>query len=236
MKRRATPPPDLAVTGADLDARRAQRLRTIESLRSGRTPLAVIAVAEHAAGLADQASRETLPRQPPLACQEGCAWCCHKVVGVSAPEVFRIAAFLEQTQSPEHLRATRERVNRVEEQREALASDRWAAVRLPCPLLANDRCSVYPVRPLTCRGYASTDAGACERHVRSRARVEVPLWAPTQRRSALLLDGLLAGLTEAGLRGERLALGLALRLALADPETQNGWLRGEPVFARARLP
>src|SRR5947208_796378 len=81
----------------ELHARRAQRLRTVELVRGGRTPLQVIAAAEHAAGLADQAFGEAVARQPPrppLACREGCAWCCYKVVGTSAPEVFRIADFL----------------------------------------------------------------------------------------------------------------------------------------------
>jgi Fe-S-cluster containining protein len=205
LKRPGTPPPDLAVTGADLDARRSQRLRTVELLRGGHTPLQVIAVAEHAAGLVDQTTGA--PHRPPFACREGCAWCCHKVVGSGAPEVFRILDYLERNASPEELRNTRDRVLRLEAQRDALTGDRWAAARLPCPLLVNDRCAVYPVRPLTCRGYGSTDAAACERHVRSRARVEVPLAAAPQRRATLVLDGLLAGLTESRLPGDRLALG-----------------------------
>jgi Fe-S-cluster containining protein len=225
------------VTGADLEVRRAQRLRTGELLRSGRTPLAVIAVAEHAASLADSAIAEALSRQPPaapLACREGCAWCCHKVVGASAPEVFRIVAFLERNGTP--LEELRQRLLRLEKERQTLAGDRWAAARLPCPLLVNDRCSVYSVRPLTCRGYNSTDARRCEQHVTSRTRVEIPLYAPQQRLGAVVLDGLLGGVNESGLHAEILNLGSALDIVLTDPEASAKWLRGEPVFARARLP
>src|SRR5260370_40426376 len=87
-------PSSLVLEGMDFKPRRAQRLRTAETLRHQRTPLQVIQVTEHAAGLADRFIQTAVgqsPPAPPLACREGCAWCCHKLVGTTAPEVFRIA-------------------------------------------------------------------------------------------------------------------------------------------------
>ena len=82
--------------GPEWEARRSQRLGTTEILRTGRTPLQVIAVAEQASVIADQGMQAALIQHPPrpgLACAEGCAWCCHKVVGCAVPEVLCIAAY-----------------------------------------------------------------------------------------------------------------------------------------------
>jgi Fe-S-cluster containining protein len=226
------------VSGPDLEARRSQRLQTVELLRGGRTPLQVITVAERAANLADRAIAETAasdPPDPPLACREGCAWCCHRVVGVSAPEVLRVVAFLRDNLSAPELQAARDRVAQTEARRRALRHDGWAAARLPCPLLVDGRCSVYPARPLTCRGYNSSDAHRCESFTTSRQHVEVPVHVPQQRLATLMLDGVLSGVTESGLRGELLELTAALQVALGEPDAAERWLRGEPVFTPARL-
>src|SRR5437879_3903978 len=86
-----------AAAGLEFEARRVQRLKTVELLQKGRLPLHVLEVADKGAALAEQSietARLKQPPRPPIACAEGCAWCCHKRVGVSAVEILRIAAFL----------------------------------------------------------------------------------------------------------------------------------------------
>src|SRR6516162_80360 len=93
--------------GAELGARRAERLETVEALKSGRSPLKLIEIAEHATARAEKAVADftaTSP-PPPLACREGCDWCCYLPVGTSAPEVIRLVQHLRQTLSPEELAA-----------------------------------------------------------------------------------------------------------------------------------
>jgi uncharacterized protein len=226
--------------GFELDARRVQRLRTGEILNEGRTPLQVIAIAEHAGVVAEKSIQRVLQQHPPrrpFACKEGCAWCCHKRVGTSAPEVVRIVEFLRQRLSPEEWPATCERICKRDEERQALSQqDSWAAARLPCPLLVDNRCSVYPVRPLTCRGYNSSDAQACERSCKSRTRVEVPKYEPQHRLTTFMLDGMRSALAEAGLKSELLELTAALRIAVTEPDAIARWLAGEAAFAPARMP
>jgi Fe-S-cluster containining protein len=238
MKRphRASSPADV---GADLEARRAQRLHTTTTLRSQRTPLQVIAIAENAVAVAESAVQAAMEREPPrrpLACAEGCAWCCHKMVGTAAPEVFRIAAYLRENLSAEMFEALREQVVRASEQRRALTADQRRRAALPCVLLRDNRCAAYPVRPLTCRGYNSSDARRCADSVSSVRQVEVPMYAPQQRLNTFVLDGLRAGLEESGLDGELLELVAALTIALETPNAESRWLAGEKVFAAARLP
>ena len=124
--------------GLEWDARREQRLQTAQVLGSGRTPLQVIAIAQEATVRVEEGMQTTLARQPPrppLACAEGCAWCCRKVVGCAAPEVLHIAAYLQEHLSAEQMEATRQRVAERDDERRSLRQDSWAAKRVACPLL-----------------------------------------------------------------------------------------------------
>jgi Fe-S-cluster containining protein len=215
------PPPDY---GDELAARRAQRLGTVASFRRGRTPLQIVEATQAAAAVADEAAAR--PRVPPSACREGCAWCCYKPVGTAAPEVLRIVAYLRETLSAEAWEVLLSR----------LADDdgRGRSPR-PCPLLVGDRCIAYPVRPLTCRGFNSSDARRCEQSLTPGRSSEVPMHLPQLRLATFVLDGLRAGLGECGLDGSRLALTAALKIALRVPDAQERWLAGEAVFAPARM-
>jgi hypothetical protein len=243
MKKRASkrPAPTRGVpapfAGLEFDARRAQRVRTAESLRAGRTPLTLIAIAEHGTRVAEEAVRraEQADPPPPSACREGCDWCCHLTVGTSVPEVVRIVEYLRQRLSGEEFAALRERVVRLDEQRRGVRGVPRSEARLPCALLVDHRCAAYAVRPLTCRGFNSSDAARCERFVRSPGRTDLPLYTPQMRLAAFVLDGLRAGLSEAGLKGDRVELTAALRIALEVPGAAERFLAGEPVFAAARL-
>src|SRR5262245_24670572 len=59
-----------------------------------------------AIGDADTASNTS----PTTACSKGCSYCCHMRVVVTAPEVVRIAAFVEETFSIEERAALARRV------------------------------------------------------------------------------------------------------------------------------
>jgi Fe-S-cluster containining protein len=227
----------MGVSGAELEARRTQRLKTVAALRLGRIPLQVLTVAEEAVATADAAigdAMATSPPRAPSACKEGCAWCCYQTVGTAAPEVFRIAAYLRQVLSPEDLQATQTRAIELAEQRRKLRPDQRSRAGLPCPLLVEARCTAYPVRPLTCRGLNSSDARQCERAVATGSWSAVPSYPPQQRLCTLVLDGMRAGLQESQLDGELLELSAALPIAL-EPGAAERWLAGEAIFARSRL-
>jgi Fe-S-cluster containining protein len=221
---------NFGVQGADLEARQQARLGTADILKSQRTPLAVIQIARHSEQIAADAlagAEKREPRAKPAACVEGCAWCCYQQVGTAVPEVARIAAYLRDTLSASELAAFLQRLQQ--------APPRRSSTRTPCPLLVDNRCSVYPVRPLTCRGFNSSDARACEASVRGNGQPVKTIYAPQMRLTTLVLDGLRAGVAQAGLRGEAVELIAALRIALEVPDAIERWLRGEPVFAAARL-
>jgi Fe-S-cluster containining protein len=221
----------------ELDARRVQRLGTVQVLKAGRTPLHVIEVAERATEVAEQAVEEAKRRYqpPPLACQADCDWCCYLTVGTTVPEVIRIVEYLQRTLSPEELQATRARIAALDDQKRTSNLGQQAGPRRPCALLVNHRCAAYPVRPLTCRGFNSRDAHQCELSLKSPGKVVVPNYGPQLRLMTFVLDGMRAGLSESGLRDDLVELTAALRIALEIPHVAERWLAGEAVFSPARL-
>jgi Fe-S-cluster containining protein len=225
-----------ALEGLEMDTRRQQRLKTREILQKGRTPLQVIAVADQANVIAEEALRKaaTIQRPPTLACQEGCDWCCSLDVGTTVPEVIRIADYLRKNFSEEELGRLRERLARRAAHHRERQTIRRGEPRQPCALLINRRCSVYPVRPLTCRGSNSTNAKMCERFL-TEPKTVLPMYAPQHRISVFVLDGMRAGVGEAGLKGDLLELSAALCIALEQLDATERWLAGEPMFAAARL-
>jgi Fe-S-cluster containining protein len=197
----------------------------------------VIEVAERATALAEKTIQNFMATNPPppLACREGCDWCCYLTVGTTVPEALRIAEYLRRTLSPEELRATRERVAESDDRKRRMSLGQRADARLPCPLLVNHRCAAYPVRPLTCRGFNSSDAHRCEFFLKSPRKVVVPNYVPQLRLTTFVLDGIRAGLSESGLNDDLLELTAALRIAFEVPDAAERWLAGEAVFAPARL-
>ena len=73
------------------------------------------------------------------ACSKGCSYCCHMRVVLTAPEVLRIAAFVEETFSVEERVALARRVAATDEQTRGMSDEAWGRARLPCPLLVGER-------------------------------------------------------------------------------------------------
>jgi Fe-S-cluster containining protein len=138
--------------------------------------------------------------------------------------------------TPPEGEALRARVAGGAAQRRALDPAARRRSALPCPLLVDNRCVAYAVRPLTCRGFNSSEARRCEAALGRGDPAAVPMYAPQQRLHTFVLDGLRAGLQESGLDGALLELTAALEIAVQAPDVEARWLAGEAVFAPMRLP
>jgi hypothetical protein len=221
---------------------RARRLAAT-FVREGRSIHEVLTLARAALDLAEQGIaglREEAPPRRPLACRAGCAWCCLLQVPVSAPEVLLIANFLRQRRTAAELEELRARLGEHVAATRGATAEQHLAAHLPCPLLAEQACTVYQVRPLACRGWNSYDALVCQRAVE---QVQVPAahpYLPQIQLTDSVRAGVLAGLAGAGgtvgdpLRP--LELTAALQIALESEDAAERWLAGEPVFAPAELP
>jgi len=183
------------------------------------------------------------PDRPP-ACHSGCSHCCYQAVGVSVPEVFAIYAHLRATRAEGVLDATVRRIRDADEQTQGLTSAERLSPDLPCPFLESERCSIYEVRPLACRGANSLDAAACERTLRDPgARTQflagslaVPCFLEPIRAFHAVAAGIELTLHELHrLKVSPLELTAAMRIMMDDPETvPEKWLAGEDPFEAAK--
>jgi Fe-S-cluster containining protein len=179
-----------------------------------------------------------------LACRAGCAHCCHQQVGVSVPEVLAIYDHLRRTCARDDLEATVARIRDADDGTRGMTATERLSPDLPCPFLTDDRCSIYQVRPLACRGTNSLDEAACERNLRdpvARARflageVSTPAYLEPIRAFHAVTAGLQLALDDLhGLEVAPLELTAAMRVLIDDPEgVPLRWLAGQDPFAAAR--
>ncbi|HYM33802.1 MAG TPA: YkgJ family cysteine cluster protein, partial [Steroidobacteraceae bacterium] len=98
-----------------------------------------------------------------LACKDGCYWCCYFSVDVRPVEVFSILQFVEQNFTAAEKARVRSEIEANSALLKNLSELERARRNIKCPFLANGRCTIYPVRPQTCRNYHATDAAGCKK-------------------------------------------------------------------------
>jgi len=158
-------------------------------------------------------------------------------VDVSAPEALYIAHYLNETLSSEERGELLARLRKRVEERLGWAMDeRWARRRF-CIFLREDRhCGIYPIRPLSCRGYSSLSRSTCEDAFAGQVD-QVPVHGLVQDSATGVMEGLMEATTALGLEWEKYELESAVLRALEVPDAAERWLRGERVFAGGdRLP
>lgn len=97
-----------------------------------------------------------------VACKRGCFFCCYLKVGVKAQEAFVIADFVRSTFTPERIAEVKKQAHENWEKIKGMDASQHLAANLPCPLLKDGACSVYPVRPMACRQFHAQDVRTCE--------------------------------------------------------------------------
>lgn len=107
---------------------------------------------ERLAGAADLGS---------LACRAGCSWCCHFTIDVRAVEVFRILDHVRGFPEAERQRL-RARIESNAQRLAGLDEEERARINIECAFLRDGQCSIYSVRPQTCRNYHATDVTGCQ--------------------------------------------------------------------------
>jgi Fe-S-cluster containining protein len=179
----------------------AGEVKTTVELTSGFIP--VTAIVPLMRRLGEQA--QTLEGQKAVAggktisCAKGCAACCRMLVPVSPPEAFSLRAMV--TALPAERRQTHarsiadalaqlERAGLLGRLRQLADTDRpmtdeeiepinraYYALRLPCPFLENEMCSIYEDRPAACRELLVTSpAELCQDLIRNPVKaLPVPL-------------------------------------------------------------
>ncbi len=177
-------------------------------------------------------------RRLPLACAEGCSYCCWtSTVHASAPEILRIGSWLKEHRSPEELEALSERAGAAAKEIASLDLTGRARAKIPCPLLDIDtgRCTAYEVRPISCRAYHSGSVEACKKaHDDGEANPVLPIDPPLFKVAHAHGFGMMTALASEGLDAGPYDLAAALPVVLAS-DLDERWLAGESVLPHTRL-
>jgi len=169
----------------------------------------------------------------PIACTPGCDHCCYNQVECTPPEALVLGHYLERQFSPEEKDRLLARVRHRLEATAGKSKKEIARLRreLPCPLLQDQRCSAYPVRPLVCRAMHSLDAGQCESSLRAGDLTSGAYYAQRHELVLAVVQGLQAGCRSLDCQSGILDLAQALEDYFRHPEPRERWIRGEAVFS-----
>jgi Fe-S-cluster containining protein len=153
----------------------AGRLTTAIDVPTGFIPItAIVSVTRR---LGEEAARlevqQAMEAGQTISCQMGCAACCRMLVPLSPPEAFALREYVGQlpmdrrTHLLNRLNDTKDRVKRAglwDRLNEVAEASRpvpdeeldpinraYYALRIPCPFLENEMCSIYEARPAACR-------------------------------------------------------------------------------------
>lgn len=197
---------------------RQAALNALTADRSG--PFAIRFIAKLQRGV-DQVLQSAQATGLAIDCKAGCSHCCSARVEALDPEVLRIAAELRR-RPPAALAALTERLR----EHAARAQGTTAQThRMPCPLLEQNLCTVYDVRPATCRKAHSLDVRQC-----ATPGADIPQRLDVLLKAEALSKGSADAYKQVGLAAAGHELGQALLLALTDPTAEARWMNGEAVF------
>jgi Fe-S-cluster containining protein len=169
-----------------------------------------------------------------LACRAGCTWCCHFSVDVRAVEVFGILDFVERTFTAED----KARVYaQIRANSAALTNlDEFERMRrnVSCPFLREGRCSIYTVRPQTCRNYHATSAAGCQQSYEDPDNLDIdPEFAPLVfQAGGAHVDAITAAMREAGYDTNVYEMNSALDAALSEPGARERFEAKSSPFMR----
>jgi hypothetical protein len=163
---------------------------------------------------------------------------------VTAPEALAILDHLLESRSDAELAALETHFAEAHARTGGLAAADRFSPEHPCPFLSAGRCSIYEVRPLSCRGMNSLDAEECKRRLRDpEARAAFlatgsgsHAFMEPIRAFHAISAGLQLSLSELhGLDMRPLDLTAVMRLLLGERRNlAEAWARGERPFESAR--
>ena len=168
-----------------------------------------------------------------VACAEGCAWCCHAQVKVTPLEALVLLARVQTAFSPEERRQLQHRIDNNRRLTEGRALEHRVGLKAqtPCIFLEQGRCTVYPVRPLICRAWASCSRQACREAFASgdcTAEIEAPVAGNFVY--GLARQAIEQACRSRGVAWEPLELPRAMACCMETPGIFDRWVRGEVRF------
>ena len=184
-----------------------------------------------------------------ISCEKGCAACCRMLVPISVPEAFALTNAIDQLDQNERNRLLAKldlaqqqlaragilkQLSSLADSSEPLNDEAieplnraYYALRMPCPFLDNETCSIYADRPAACRELAVTSpATECQEMTKQTVQP-----VPVAVRLSTALSLLWADLT--GTAPRLIPLPLAIDWARRHKEEQTNQWAGTELFEKA---
>jgi Fe-S-cluster containining protein len=201
----------------------------------GRVPERALEIAVSAFFLAEHLiwrfeAEHNLPH--PVACREGCDACCFNRVELTPPEALLIGHHIAGNFPAAETETMLAAVARNLALTQGKSPGAVAALRpeLPCPLLRERRCSVYPVRPLMCRAMHALNQDRCAAELTAGSLDRSQYYAHRHEIAVSVSTGLKQGCQAAGLQSGALNLAQALNDFFAQDNPVEKWISGQEVF------
>jgi Fe-S-cluster containining protein len=181
-------------------------------------------------GHAQETIDEVIAGAPKIGCGAGCAHCCYQNVEATIPEAILVAAHLADPSDPR-----RDAVLKAAAARRRMSDKQRRRPGRPCPLLVDNRCSVYEDRPLMCRAMLAVDGAQCGAALASvlAGGEEGQVEQFTTAQYYVLGDqaGIRGICKDMGLQFDLIELTDAVAAILRDPTLPERWIAGERAFA-----
>jgi predicted O-linked N-acetylglucosamine transferase (SPINDLY family)/Fe-S-cluster containining protein len=211
--------------------------RSGESLAAavGKGQLLADADIEKLHGVVADAARQGKAALP--ACRAGCSHCCQRPPEATVAEVIAAVRFVESSFDATKREALNGRLGAYKEATTPFRPEKLEESREACPFLDGNLCSIYTVRPLSCRGFNSVDVSVCEEIAKGEKPAQARPILATQLGivSAIRVGSRLGMLFEA-IDPALLDLGIAAKIALDNPAAVDDALDGKDRFVEARMP
>jgi Fe-S-cluster containining protein len=167
-----------------------------------------------------------------LACRAGCTWCCHFSIDVRPVEVFGILDFVERSFTAEQKTRVHAQIRTNSAALQGLDDEARATRNIQCPFLQESCCTIYPVRPQSCRNYHATDVAGCRQSYEEPGNLEIdPDFAPVvYQAGAAHVEAFSSAMHDAGFDVRAYEFNAALEAAWSDPAARARFAAGARPF------
>lgn len=211
---------DLPLSGGGNPAQVGAHIRHLAKLISGGRRASAAAAAGHWSRLYDSSIQKNFE----LACRQGCAHCCKQSVLIYAPEAFAIAAQLrERPEMAAVMHGAAEKLGTAE-------SGPGTVRRITCPLLSDNACSLYEIRPLNCRAFVAVDVRECISTFVMMGKFAIRMPTPITNMRTFWHMLMMAALRLAGKNIAVYEMNAAVSRVLETPDAEARWLAGDDIF------
>ncbi len=167
----------------------------------------------------------THQQNKPIACQKGCSWCCHQPVYMTTQEALLIYEYLLQAVSDEQRKAFQFKAEKKLKKTKGLTEEKKQKIVHPCPFLVDDSCSIYPVRPMACRIYLSSDVQSCKNKYDHPGEKVIPaIFDFILRTGRYMNEGFVGFLKGKGRKMEEYTIEEFMVKLFKDPDFYKKWL------------